>query len=212
MADCCFCEEIASGPNRNFASRYPEAASRIMWTDGKLFAMPCIGQLQPGHFLIMPVAHHATLREAAVHVDRLDERVDIAIASVSENLWIGKSRSLVFEHGARDPQDGGCGIYHAHLHVVPVSEVHDLPEALDFEFTRHGTTLADLFADEPIAGSYALAGYWGDRLGLANLPVPLPSQYMRRKIAGMLGTPQWDWRASGREPAVLTALSAMQLA
>lgn len=210
MVSCCFCDEVESGPNQNFAARYPEVASRILWTDGKLFAMPCIGQLQPNHFMIMPVMHSATLREAAQFIDRLDERIGDAISNLLPRLGVANARSLVFEHGARDPQDGGCGIYHAHLHVVPVSEVHDLPSILNLEFTRQGRSLADVFAQQTFGDAYALAGYWGESLGLANLPGPLPSQYMRRQLSAALGITQWDWRKSGRESAVLAALSSMQ--
>lgn len=210
MNSCCFCDEIGHGPNRNFASRYPEITNRIIWSDGKLFAMPCIGQLQPNHFMILPVAHYATFREAAYYIDRIDERIGAAISYLTPNPGANDTSSLVFEHGARDPNDGGCGIYHAHIHVVPMTKTLNLQTIFDIEFNRQGKSLAQIFDEEPIDGSYALAGYWGGSIALASLLRPLPSQFMRRKLSVALGVPEWDWRKSGRERTVLDALSSMQ--
>lgn len=212
MKNCCFCDEIERGPNRNFAARYPEITTRIIWNDGQLFAMPCIGQLQPNHFMIVPVAHHATFREAANSIDDIDERVDAVISSLMPVMGANTTSWLVFEHGARDPKDGGCGIYHAHLHVVPMTKKLDLPALFGIEFNRTGKSLADVFDNQPIDDSYALAGYWGGSIALASLPKPLPSQFMRRKLSAALGMPEWDWRKSGREPAVFNVLSSMQCA
>lgn len=117
MSYCVICDEAEGRRSVNFTDRYPEVASRTLWNDGALFTMPCIGQLSADHFLVMPVEHRSTWRECVHEIGRLDE----AIGQTAALLEISAPELLVFEHGAREPRDGGCGIYHAHLHVVPLA-------------------------------------------------------------------------------------------
>lgn len=210
MTDCIFCDEIHAGPNANFASRYPELESRILWSDGRLFAMPCIGQLQPGHFMIIPVDHHATLRDAGMALGTLDDCIAAGIEHVRSALGLDDSELLVFEHGARDPRDGGCGIYHAHLHVVPVARNFDIPALFGLDMPHAASCFETLFETIDQSTSYALGGIWGGGYRYQPLSVPLPSQYMRRRLAEALGREQWDWRKSWREPAILAAVSSIQ--
>ena len=209
MTKCIFCDEIHAGPNENFASRYPEFGSRILWNDDTLFAMPCIGQLQPGHFMIIPVSHHPTFRDARAVLGPLDQRIAAGIEQGCRALGLSDSALLVFEHGARDPHDGGCGIYHAHLHVVPVNRSFDIPALFGLDMVDAASSLEALFDAIDEDCSYALGGIWGEGYQCQQLSAPLPSQYMRRKLAGALGEKQWDWRESWREPATLSALSAL---
>lgn len=210
MSDCFFCDEVHSGPNANFARRYPELQSRICWSDGSLFAMPCIGQLQPGHFMVMPVDHHATLRDASVALGSLDKGVASAIECLSSAFGIDHFELLVFEHGARDPRDGGCGIYHAHLHVVPVTRRFDISELFGLDMPYSASSLDSLFEKIDPSNSYALGGMWGEEFRCQPLSKPLPSQYMRRRLAEALGKQEWDWRQSWREPEMLAAISVVQ--
>lgn len=209
MTDCFFCDEIRTGRNANFASRYPEIDSRILWNDGTLFAMPCIGQLQPGHFMMIPVDHHATLRDASKVLGPLDGRIATGIEELRSTLGLDDRELLVFEHGARNPHDGGCGIYHAHLHVVPVERGFDISALFELDMPHAAPSLEALFAMAGPSGSYALGGMWGEDYRCHPLAAPLPSQYMRRKLAEALGRPQWDWRESWREPAMLAAVAAI---
>lgn len=209
MSDCVFCDEFHAGPNKNFASRYPEIRSRILWADESLFAIPCIGQLEVGHFLVIPVQHHCTLRDTNSAVGPIGANVAIAIEFACEALGLTNRELLVFEHGARDPQDGGCGIYHAHLHVVPVMRTFDLPTLFDLQLSDRAKTLDDALAKIAPGSSYALAGIWGEEFRYQPLATPLPSQFMRRKVANALGKDQWDWRQSWREPAMLEATASI---
>jgi diadenosine tetraphosphate (Ap4A) HIT family hydrolase len=210
MIDCIFCDEIHSGPNANFASRYPELESRIVWSDGTLFAMPCIGQLQPGHFMIIPIDHYDTLRAASATIGPLDDCIAAGIEHVRSVFGLGDTALLVFEHGARDPRDGGCGIYHAHLHVVPVARDFDVPTLFGLAMPHAASCFETLFETIGQSTSYALGGIWGEGYRYQPLTTPLPSQYMRRKLTAALGRSQWDWRKSWREPAMLSAVSLIQ--
>lgn len=210
MTNCIFCDEIHAGPNANFASRYPELESRILWSDGTLFAMPCIGQLQPGHFMIIPIDHHSTFRDASTALGPLDECIATGIEHVRSALGLNGSVLLVFEHGARDPRDGGCGIYHAHLHVVPVARNFDIPALFGLAMPHAASCFETLFETIGQSASYAVGGIWGEGYRYQPLTTPLPSQYMRRRLAEALGRDQWDWRKSWREPAILAAVSSVQ--
>lgn len=203
MLNCVICDEAKGRRSVNFADRYPEVASRTIWNDGAVFTMPCIGQLSPDHFLVMPVAHRSTWRECGSEIERLDD----AIGRTTALLGISAPELLVFEHGARDPRDGGCGIYHAHLHVVPVYARVDPDEILGTLKTGVALDLQGALEALTDDASYALCGHWGAEFRWAALTSPLPSQYLRRRVAETLGGGLWDWRAAGREPSLLSGLA-----
>jgi diadenosine tetraphosphate (Ap4A) HIT family hydrolase len=203
MSNCVICDEAEGRRSVNFIERYPEVASRTVWSDGTVFSMPCIGQLSTDHFLVMPVEHRSTWRECGDEIRRLDE----AIGQTSALLGISAPELLVFEHGAREPRDGGCGIYHAHLHVVPLNARVDPEWILGSTESKIATGLRSALEAMTTNGSYALCGHWGAEFRWTALTSPLPSQYLRRRVAQALGQKNWDWRAAGREPSLLSGLT-----
>jgi len=203
MSNCVICDEAEGRRSVNFIDRYPEVASRTIWSDGAVFTMPCIGQLSADHFLVMPVEHRSTWRQCGHEIGRLDE----AIRQTAALLGISAPELLVFEHGAREPRDGGCGIYHAHLHVVPLNARVDPDWILGLTESRIATGLRTALEAIPTNGSYALCGHWGGEFRWAALTSPLPSQYLRRRVAQVFGQKIWDWRAAGREPSLLSGLA-----
>jgi hypothetical protein len=108
---------------------------------------------------------------------------------------------VFFEHGARGPNSGGCGISHAHLHALPLSVDEVLPK-LKSQFPH--LPIGSLSELKP-ATSGASYLYCEDpsSQGWLFFPRVLPSQYMRRLIAESAGISLWDWRQSGREDGLL---------
>jgi hypothetical protein len=101
----------------------------------------------------------------------------------------------VFEHGIRKDGSGGCGVVHAHLHVLPLENdvVDRVRNRVVKDFT--GALDADLpcFFEDVQNTSYLLFGRFSHSLVL----VPsngVPSQYLRRSIAEEAGFGRWDWR------------------
>jgi len=113
---------------------------------------------------------------------------------------------LFFEHGARASDSGGCGISHAHLHIVPFPAEKDPVDELirTFPFEE----VSSLFELKSIQCGKSYL-YYESVLGNKYVLYPpfIPSQYIRRLLAEALGIKKWDWRAGGREKALLTTLA-----
>ena len=92
---------------------------------------------------------------------------------------------LLFEHGTRHDNAGGCGIYHAHLHAVPFLHINDPLRQLKkaFRYDQIGGLLDLKLLDEK--ASYL---YYKDVAGKQYVfhTEHLPSQYMRRLLAQAL--------------------------
>jgi diadenosine tetraphosphate (Ap4A) HIT family hydrolase len=161
--------------------------------------VPSLGQLVEGHLLIIPKQHGCAL--ADLPPDALGELVRLKTTLVKA-IRSHYGTCVLFEHGARTETSGGCGISHAHLHVVPLPAEKDPRALLEVSFRHHRVNgIADLASIEKDCPYL----YYEDASGGSRVLYPafLPSQYMRRVLAKALGNQNWDWRNSGREEAVL---------
>jgi hypothetical protein len=113
---------------------------------------------------------------------------------------------ILFEHGVRSEGVGGCGVYHAHLHAVPLPEALDPVGTLKLKFPY--AELKDLNEiSKRSAGLSSYLFYQDLHAGLYLFDTgPLPSQYMRKLLADSLGIQDWDWRKAGREERLLTTM------
>lgn len=200
--DCVFCRELAGSRQTNFAERYPELSSRVIGETQALVAFPCIGQISEGHFLIVPKKHVATMRDAASTGIEFERQLAAITAQVHSLLDVNPKDSLYFEHGAEYPRDGGCGIYHAHLHIVPsaghVNLAQHFPAQTRIFHADVGSALTELNSN----GSYLMFGSHKHGFIAQGLTAPLPSQTLRKLVAKQLNSDSWDWREAGREPNV----------
>jgi hypothetical protein len=113
---------------------------------------------------------------------------------------------VMFEHGpASDRREAGCGVDHAHLHIVPITLVlhkavksdgvggnlqwHSAAQPWDAD-TEHSAGLDYLFVREA-----------DDSAWIASTPTA-SSQLLRRAIASHVGSPVWDWKADFRRDLV----------
>jgi hypothetical protein len=104
---------------------------------------------------------------------------------------------IAFEHGAHEVDGGGCGIYHAHLHILPTSENIDL-----FSFFMHQhafySSIENALQDAKGYKEYLMAINSDGRMGLADLSNTSElygSQYFRRRIRDFLKLDvPWNWK------------------
>nr|VFK38451.1 MAG: histidine triad (HIT) family protein [Candidatus Kentron sp. SD]VFK43467.1 MAG: histidine triad (HIT) family protein [Candidatus Kentron sp. SD]VFK80637.1 MAG: histidine triad (HIT) family protein [Candidatus Kentron sp. SD] len=204
--DCVFCREIDGSRNTNFAVRYPEIKSRFIYETDSLLAFPCIGQLTKGHFLIVPRIHYCTFKHVYSNLMSLPQELDELINGVHEKLGIQIKDSLFFEHGALSQLNGGCGIYHAHLHVVPNAGVIRPNDIFDFEDREPHHHIESSWQSLSDEYSYALVGSIEDGFYFCPISVPLPSQTIRKNVAHALGLLEWDWRKTMREENLILTL------
>ena len=105
MSDCVFCEIVAG-----------HAPASIVFQDDRCCAFMDIQPVNPGHVLIVPVAHVAFL-------DDLDEETGAYLFTVAQRLSRAIRRSGVRCEGVNlflaDGEAAGQEVFHVHLHVFP---------------------------------------------------------------------------------------------
>lgn len=171
-------------------------SDRIVWSDSDFWLTPTVGPLTANHSLLIPRSHVS----AFAHLpDELKHRAEQLVAAHSRVLLSPGEELLAFEHGMSSHMGGGgCGVTHAHLHLVPVNglNIAEIPEP-----TGAGSW-TDLPSDGWVHALPRTRGYVV--LVTAGRPRTrsvrtLPSQYMRRWLGGLLGTDRWDWREAQLE-------------
>lgn len=209
---CEFCDELDGGQSNAFTARYRHAlASRVWLSSPSFVALPSLGQLAAGHTLIVPRRHVLSIGHLSADTDPeltlFKQRVADAIHRYGRAIW--------FEHGCVDElTNGGCGIYHAHLHAVPVTEEPEgVLAKLGEQFRSAKVSGWRDLSSRVVAGSPYLyyETSFGDRY-VFEIPSPLPSQFMRQLISGNLGHHLWDWRAADFEPALVASVRDLQTA
>jgi len=156
--------------------------------------------------LVLPIKHFKALGDL---LGLLLEEFAAISERVGKILKDQYGPYILFEHGTRSEGVGGCGIYHAHLHVVPLAGVSDPVNALKLRFPH--TELPHL--SEISRRSAGLSSYLFYQDSDAKLYLfdtgPLPSQYMRKLLADALGNQDWDWRSAGREERLLATIQRL---
>ncbi len=173
--------------------------------DAPFATVPSRGAIVPGWLLVLP-------RRPVINVATLggDERVALLQQArhISARLDVGSASQMVFfEHGpVRPGTSAGCGVDHAHLHVVPLGfDLLDvLPEGMGWETVPSLDPWAVLGRRD-----YLLAGD-GDRW-LACEPAAPRSQFFRRLIAEHAGHgASWDHNLHPWEDNVRRTLERFQ--
>jgi diadenosine tetraphosphate (Ap4A) HIT family hydrolase len=159
-------------------------------------AVPSVGALVAGWLLVVPREH--ALNAAALSDEDLG-RLEVLVSEIVEEWQPLFGAVTVFEHGpARPSSPAGCGVDHAHLHVVPTEGIDLIGAArtaLDELTWIEGASIADARAavDAGLDYLYAHTGH-GDSAWLA-IGQSVPSQALRRVMAAELKRPdEFDWR------------------
>ncbi len=205
--ECDFCDELRGGLKNSFCQLYSEdPKSRILFRSSQFAVIPSLGQIMEGYLLMVPVNHFKALCDMAeAGVDELA----IIAGSVGEILRRFYGPYILFEHGARSEDAGGCGIYHAHLHATPLCGIQDPGNRLKTSFPYvQLSTLAEIRNKGSLLASYLLYQDSAARLYLFDTGA-LPSQYMRKVLADALHQPNWNWRTAGREERLLTTIDRL---
>jgi diadenosine tetraphosphate (Ap4A) HIT family hydrolase len=209
--ECCFCEELLRGSSVELAARYGDhLRNRAAWVSREFAVLPTIGQLSLGHMLLVSRTHANSLAAVA----RSGVPAGAAYTSVLKKLESRFGACMAFEHGTPvGDVTGGCGIVHAHLHVVPTGELRAarlpvVPGARWREVDAHEWL-------DGAAGTEYREGYLFVRLpagrAFAAVARNVPSQFLRRWAARSLRTRTWDWRAVGAERELPQLVSWMRL-
>jgi diadenosine tetraphosphate (Ap4A) HIT family hydrolase len=205
---CEFCNEFSGGTSNSFARRFKgQPKTRVLAATRNFRIVPTLGQIVEGYLLVVPSEHYRALADMPSVM--LQELAGLT-AGLRTRLLTAYGPCVFFEHGTRSDRSGGCGVYHAHLHAVPVTQGTDLVADLKRRFAlrpilgieRIGETIdrtdSYLYYRDLESNDYAC------RVD------HLPSQYIRRLLAETLGKSDWDWRAYGREAALVSTITRLK--
>lgn len=203
MSKCDFCDELAGGVSNAFARIYGrDPLRRVLYSGSRFSVMPSLGQLVPGHLLIVPPQHITSM--ADLEPLAIEELEDLCarIRTILQNCY---GDCIVFEHGVRKPGAGGCGIDHAHMHAVPVNGRRILSVLLQAFRGHKVDRVTDANRVLSPESSYL---YFDGNDGLRYIfDAPyIPSQYMRRVVSDSLGNETWDWHTAGFEPDLIATV------
>lgn len=199
---CEFCNEFSDKTGNAFNQLYGKDARRIIDIEGDVVAIPSIGQIFPGSIMILPVDHYETMASSSKEVKHDSLKLLDRLTQKCNQFGL----PLIFEHGAMCKTGGGCGIYHAHLHIVPVPhsvESHDLlPGSTSFH-----ESLLEAFCAINNAEQYLLiqdtSGKVASKILTSSDSLCYPSQYFRQKVAQHFKSENpWDWKAYKREDSL----------
>lgn len=104
--DCLFCK-IARG----------ELNAHVIYEDSEVMAFLDIHPIQPGHTLVIPKAHHVWFEDIPAGVAARVIECSQEIAKDLKRQFSVERVGLMFT---------GIHVPHAHAHVVPMHNVHDL--------------------------------------------------------------------------------------
>jgi diadenosine tetraphosphate (Ap4A) HIT family hydrolase len=205
--NCDFCNEFSGATENAFSRIYGQGPkSRVLFSDQGLVVIPSLGQIVEGHLLVVPTGHLTALGDLPeAHVEEF-ETLCGQVRAVLEREY---GSCIFFEHGTRSVSAGGCGVYHAHLHAVPLPAALEPLEFLTSQFLSN--ELVDLSEiGEMTGGSASYLFYQDSRVrSYVFRTDALPSQYMRKLLAERLGSKDWDWRTAGRERQLLATLARL---
>lgn len=190
---CPFCVEIQDPLDWPHSTAYNHQ-TRITAPTDALRILPTLGQLVPGSLLLLPAKHVERFADLSPsqRSDALETaRAIVARFETEENGWV------MFEHGALAPGGGGCGLYHGHLHLVPVAvpptAAELLPTGQDIYGLDAGWDSVDTADDYLICASSDGSARF--RTVVPEERTDYPSQYFRRQLHHHLGLEgPWDWR------------------
>ena len=184
MSSCRLC-----GPD--FTSEY---WNEPLFESENFVVIPSLGALVDGWLLLLPKAHYICIGALPLSViDEMDALKQTAARFIQEEY----GAVCAFEHGPHKENSSlGCGVDHAHLHLVPMSA--DLRSAISPFLPANATwrigNVADCRKSFHESRDYL---YLEQPLGNGSISThhEFQGQLFRQAIASELGVlPQYNWR------------------
>lgn len=210
MLGCEFCTELDQREPSRFSSIYGHhVRSRIIARYKGFVAIPTLGQLFPGSLLVLPTEHIETC--AQLPANRLEALSRFIDALTPKLRKFGDP--IYFEHGSTARAAASCGIYHAHIHLVPLPYKLAINEIFP-EHTRKTLSLGECLTNLCAVDHYLIIGDISAALYdiVSGTERQFPSQFFRRRLTEIFSLNRyWDWRTyRGPEDDVIATIRAYQ--
>jgi ATP adenylyltransferase len=188
---CCLCSTLASQAGR---ARW----DRALFESPNFEVLPSLGSLVEGWMLLVPKEHF--LCTGALRPELVTEYKTLR-ATITTYISSKYGSACIFEHGpGQAHRQVGCGVDHAHLHILPLpfgllsAAAKFLPAGISWADADHDSCrsaweqgLDYLYVEQPVGvGRIAVHAKFG-------------SQIFRKAIAARLGVlDQFNWREHPR--------------
>lgn len=215
LRDGYFVNQIIVNDRFSWLNAPVDGQSRPLWdtelrSSDSFVVVPSLGSLVPGWLLVVPRRPIISLRELSL-IER-DEMIEL-VRQMTADMHVFAKAVYAFEHGSGYLGSAtGCGLDHAHLHLVPLD--FDLVKAAT---TDGPTTIEWEFVDRiplmvlPPMGEYVSlwrADEGAGVLGTVRKPI---SQWMRRLIARQLGIDEeWNYRKNPQMENIQATVDALR--
>jgi ATP adenylyltransferase len=174
--------------------------------------LPTVAPLVEGWLLVVP--KESALCFAKIPITKFHE-LEVLLASTLYMVETAYGPAAVFEHGPASPNSRiGCGVDHAHLHVVPTG--YDiLSTAQVIAPNVHWTACTSIRA---VAECEPTRDYWFLHQSSYSNPCHIgqladgkvPSQLFRQVIASNIGRPSdYDWKQDAREGIIAATVARL---
>lgn len=204
---------ICSGLHGQLIGTALKPWDHVLLRSDSFVAVPSRGSIVPGWVLVVSSDH--LLSMGAVEQGRRQELAEF-VSEVRAMVESAFGPSVVFEHGPASPKlRVGCGVDHAHLHVVPtdIDLLAGIPAVFPSQIAWREisglSATAELYRrnESYLYVEPHLGGCW---LGTHS---HLPSQLFRKVIANAVGSPErFDWVAYPEVENVLATINAFGVA
>lgn len=206
---CSFCDELRTSRIHGIPDAPIE--NRIIMSTDNFFVVPSVAPLGPGHLMIIPNRHVKSMTSVDSCLSEEFNTLVLRVISKLERRY--GSKPFVFEHGIASSCEGGCGISHAHLHLLPMSNaakdrvISEVANSCGQSVVKFN--LFSLLNSTHQDRSYLLVSpnaedlflYYGDHW---------PSQFLRKLIARQLELGHWDWNELFGWDDFLSTLRSLQ--
>ncbi len=184
-----------------------ESREQVIETSNVGLAVPSLGAFIDGWLLIVPKRHMLSLAEMSR--DECEQFKDFA-THVRQRLEQMYGPAVEFEHGsAGSSRSAGCGVDHAHSHLVPFDEpLRPLIAALGPDFDEMEWSPLDENGpcpdlDQDYITICDSTGSW------ITYSRSLPGQVVRRALAEWKGEYRWDWKANLHQDRAVRTLASL---
>lgn len=202
---CKFCQKFGGVPGDG------QVADHILFESANFVVVPTVGSIIPGWLLVVPRSH--CLSVGSVAEDKFQEFIEIQ-ETAAEALRDCFGPVSFFEHGAvRERESVGCGVDHAHLHIV-ATDIDLLasaraPNGTGLQWRSvGGIEAARAYIAEQMPYVFVHQPSGGAWIGTAST---IESQLIRKVIARHTGQPdRWDWKTHAFENNVRETVQRLE--
>jgi len=190
---CSFCSQLERNQMPNEYIKQSGIHNRVLDESENFIAIPSISPIVEGHVMIIPRYHISSMCQ--IKATEKSEFLNFAqnMIHAVERIY---GDAAITEHGIGNGKFGGCGVTHAHLHIIPIEKKIscEILKQISEDFVVSGPIhLSGIFETGDSNHSYLIYGESLNKL-YVSFQESIPSQYIRKSIAHHTSKSSWDWR------------------